>query len=222
MPPRLTQLTAQPFFRPPTEELRYLPECPTQLRGTNRLAWVAIQHGADAREGSLNVLDLVTLENRNYPLPGRPGFFVETAEAGVLLIGIERRLVLFDLASASIIATLAELPDDPRVIINDGIAVPDGVIFGTKHLEFSQPVAALYHYGTELRAIRGGQTCSNGKYFYGDRLIDIDSQPKTITEYRYHRDGPLERLRLIAEPDRLPAFPDGLRATPDGSCIVVA
>ena len=33
---------------------------------------VAIQHGSEAREGSLNVLGLRTLENRTYPLPGRP------------------------------------------------------------------------------------------------------------------------------------------------------
>src|SRR4051794_22573469 len=139
MPPRLV---AQPFYRPPSDELRYLPECPTQLRGTNRLGWVAIQHGPDVRHGSFNVLDLITLENRSYPLPGRPGFFVETVDAGVLLIGLERRLVLFDLASGVVTKTLAELPDDPRVIINDGIAVPGGVIFGAKHLEFNQPVAA--------------------------------------------------------------------------------
>jgi sugar lactone lactonase YvrE len=223
MPPRrIAQQIAQPFYRPPTDELRYLPECPTQLRRTNLLGWVAIQHGPDVEHGSFNVLDLVTLENRNYPLPGRPGFFVETANAGVLLIGLERRLVLFDLATGEVTKTLAELPDDPRVIINDGTAVPDGVIFGTKHLEFKLPIAAIYHYGTTLREIQGGQTCSNGKYFHGDRLIDVDTQPKTITEYRYHPDGALERLRLITEPERLPTFPDGLRPTPDGSCIVVA
>jgi sugar lactone lactonase YvrE len=215
------RLTARPFFRPPTAELRHLPECPRQLRdGT--LGWIAIQHGPDAREGSFNVLDLATLENRTYPLPGRPGFFVETAEPDVLLIGLERRLVLFDRRSASVTRTLAELPEDPRVIINDGIAVPDGVIFGTKHLLFNRPIAALYHYGSELRELIGGQTCSNGKYFHDGLLIDVDTQPKTITEYRYRSDGPLEKLRLIVAPERLPSLPDGLRATPDGECIVVA
>src|SRR5204862_2432660 len=111
---------------------------------------------------------------------------------------------LYDLASAQITGTLANLPDDPRVIINDGIAVPDGVIFGTKHLEFNQPVAALYHYGRKLREIQGGQICSNGKYFHDGLLIDIDTQPKTITEYRYDKEGPLERLRLIRPPESLP------------------
>lgn len=218
-----SQTEARPFFRPPTEELRYLPECPTQLRGRNLLAWVAIQHGADAPSGSLNLLDLDTLHNRTCLLPGRPGFFAETADPNILTVGMERRLVHFDIAAGEIVSTLAHLPEDPHVIINDGIAVTDGVIFGTKHLAFSQPLASLYHYdGKTLRELRGGQTCSNGKYFHDDILIDIDTQPKTITEYRYHSDRALEFIRLIAPPARLPAFPDGLRPTGDGRSIVVA
>src|SRR6185312_11887327 len=125
-------------------------------------------------------------------------------------------------AARSTTRTLAELPDDPRVIINDGTRVPDGVIFGTKDLKFGQPIAALYHYGGELRELLGGQTCSNGKYFNDGLLIDIDTKPKTITEYRYHAAAPLEKMRLVRPPSDLPALPDGLRPTPDGSCIVVA
>jgi sugar lactone lactonase YvrE len=216
------RIEARPFYRPPTDELRYLPECPLQLRGTNRLGWVTIQHGPGADHGSLNVLDLATLENRAYPMPGRPGFFAETAEPGILIVGLERRLVHFDLVTGTVLETLAELPEDPRVIINDGIAVPDGVIFGTKHLEFKLPIAALYHYGGTLRELRGGQICSNGKYFHDGMLIDIDTQPKTITEYRYHHDSPLEMVRLIKPPECLPSLPDGMRATGDGKCVVVA
>ena len=163
MPP---QTLARPFFRPPTEELRYLPECPRQLPGTDLLAWIAIQHGAGSRHGSLNLLDVNTLHHRSHLLPGRPGFFAETADPLILILGMDRSLVLFDLDKGEITGTLAQLPDDERVIINDGLAVPDGVIFGTKHLEFSQPIAALYHYGTVLRELRGGQVCSNGKYFH--------------------------------------------------------
>jgi len=71
----LSRTVAHPFFRPSSAELRYLPECPLHLRGSNLLAWVAIQHGADTLSGSLNVLDLASLQNQSYPLPGRPGFF---------------------------------------------------------------------------------------------------------------------------------------------------
>jgi sugar lactone lactonase YvrE len=215
------RIQAHPFFHPATPELRYLPECPRVIG--NSLFWVSIQYGADQPRGGLNVLDLATGENRHHPLPGRPGFFAETAEAALLVIGLERRLVLYDLARAQIIETLATLPDDERVIINDGIAIPGGLIFGTKHLQFSLPIAALYHYDNatrELRELRGGQICSNGKFFHRDTLVDIDTQPKTITEYRY--DGGLHPLRLIADPASLPALPDGLRPGRGGTSIIVA
>jgi sugar lactone lactonase YvrE len=169
------------------------------------------------------VLDLGSRENVHHPLPGRPGFFAETATPGVLLIGLERRLVLYDLNRRAVTETLAHIPEDPRVIINDGLAIPGGAIFGTKDLKFSQPIAALYHYDNATRQVRellGRQTCSNGKYLHDGLLVDIDTQPKTITEYRY--DGALHRLRLIAPPESLPALPDGMRPMPGGKSVVVA
>ena len=199
------RVQAQPFFRPALEEQRYLPECPLVIGGS--LVWISIQYAADRPQGGINILDLASRENVHHPLPGRPGFFAKTADPGVLLIGLERRLILYDLNAGAITETLAHIPEDPRVIINDGIAVPGGVIFGTKHLEFSQPVAALYHYDHATRSVRellGGQTCSNGKYLHDGLLVDIDSQPKTITEYRY--DGALHTVRLIAPPESLPRW----------------
>jgi len=215
------RVQAQPFFRPDLEEQRYLPECPRVIGES--LVWISIQYAADRPQGGINVLDLFSRENVHHPLPGRPGFFVTTQDASVLLIGLERRLILYDLNAGAITETLAHIPEDPRVIINDGIAIPGGVIFGTKHLEFSQPVAALYHYDHATRGVRelrGGQTCSNGKYLHDGLLVDIDSQPKTITEYRY--DGDLQPLRLIAPPESLPALPDGLRPMPGGKSVIVA
>jgi sugar lactone lactonase YvrE len=215
------RVEAVPFFRPALEEHRYLPECPFVIGES--LVWISIQYAKDRPQGGINVLDLATRENVHHPLPARPGFFAETAVPGVLLVGLERRLVLYDLNRRAITETLAHIPDDPRVIINDGIAIPGGAIFGTKHLEFSEPVAALYHYDEATRQVRellGGQVCSNGKYLHDGILVDIDTKPKTITEYRY--DGDLHRLRLIAPPDSLPALPDGLRPMPGGQSVVVA
>ena len=187
------------------------------------LYWVSIQYAREEPRGGLNVLDLETGRNVHHPLPGRPGFFAETAEAGVLVIGLERRLVLFDVPRAEITATLAQIPEDERVIINDGIAIPGGLIFGTKHLSFNLPVAALYHYDNatrEIRELRGGQICSNGKFLHDGLLVDIDTQPKTITEYGY--DGGLHPLRLITPPGALPSLPYGLRPMGGGKSIVVA
>ena len=71
------------------------------------------------------------------------------------------------------------------------------------------------------------QICSNGKFFQpgedGPTIIDIDSDPKTITRYRFDRDftKPAESS-LVVEPESMEAFPDGLRPTADGSSIVVA
>src|SRR5260370_21648918 len=125
------RVEAVPFFRPALEEQRYLPECPFVIGES--LLWVSIQYAKDRPQGGLNVLDLATRENIHHPLPGRPGFFTETADPALLLVGLERRLVLYDLNRRAITETLAHIPDDPRVIITDGIPVPAGVIFATKH-----------------------------------------------------------------------------------------
>lgn len=229
--------TARPLFVPDSEELRFLPEGPHVLRnfpGAPSLGWVAIQHGSDLKQGSLNVLDLATGVNRSVPLPGRPGFFVETTRPGVVLVGLERRLVLVDLQTGAIEETGAALPEDERIVINDGAAVEGGVLFGTKHLEFNQAIAALYFFDPVSRVIRtvlGGQTCSNGKVLIaegdGPVLYDIDSTPKLLSRHRL--DAGLERVvesSAVIAPEALPAFPDGMRQAPasveDGDSVVVA
>lgn len=230
----MKQFTAEPLFQPDNEELRFLPEGPRMLRNfpsaTPVLGWVAIQHSADRRDGSLNLLALATRTNKSLPLPGRPGFFVETTEPGVLVVGLERRLVMLDAGTGKVTETGIEVSEDERVIINDGIAIPGGLLFGTKHLEFNQPIAAVYHFDAATRKLRtliGSQLCSNGKFFKPgtDRatLIDIDSIPKTITRYEF--DAALSKIlkqSLVKPPGSLPAIPDGLRPTPDGTSIVVA
>jgi sugar lactone lactonase YvrE len=228
---------AEPFFDPLVEALRYLPECPRLLwnhlpgaGGVKKLGWVGIQHASDSVCGSLNILDLTTLANQTIPLPGRPGFFVETTQPGVVLVGLERRLVFCDLATGQVEETGILITDDPRVIINDGLSIAGGVLFGTKHLEFTKPIAALYFFDPftrNVRTIMAGQTCSNGKFFRRDvagvTLIDVDSTPKAINRYRF--DEKLERLldhALVASADSLPGFPDGLLPSPDGLSIIVA
>jgi sugar lactone lactonase YvrE len=198
--------------------------------GTPVVGWVGIQHGVERRTGSVNLLNLATGRNTSFPLPGRPGFFAETEQPGVVLIGLERRLVLFDLLAARLIETGVSLPEDERVIINDGMAIAGGLLFGTKDLKFREPIAALYHFDAErkeLTQLVAGEICSNGKHLVRDAagavLIEIDSLPKTITRYRL--DAGLRRVleqSLVVEPALLPAIPDGLRATPDGAAIVVA
>jgi len=231
MPP---EYTATVLFDPQSEELRFLPECPRALQNYQgngkQLGWVAIQHGADVNHGSINVLDLDTLTNRQFDLNGRPGFFCETTQPGVVVIGLERRLMLFDLMSGNEGKTLCLIDCRDDVIINDGLAVEGGVLFGTKHLKFNEPVGAVYFWDSasrEVHMVFDKQFCSNGKFFQriGDSavLIDIDSIPKTIS--RYVLDLNLKHVlgkSLVVEPDALPALPDGLRPAPDGESVVVA
>lgn len=225
---RVSQFIAQPLFAPATEALRHLPECPRVLRHSpNQLAWIAIQYAPDSTVGSLNVLNLDTLENREYPLPARPGFFAETTAPGVLLVGLERRLVLFDLNSGQLRETGLTVTTDERVIINDGVAAPGGALFGTKHLEFNQPIAKVYFFDAAAHTVRevfGGQTCSNGKFYRpaNHTLVDIDSIPRTLTEYSFDYDWHVTAKRLIADPASLPAIPDGLRPCPANETVIVA
>jgi sugar lactone lactonase YvrE len=116
------------------------------------------------------------------------------------------------------------------VIINDGLAVDGGVLFGTKDLEFNRPIAALYFFDfatQRIHTVLGGQICSNGKFLRRDAegvmLIDIDSTPKTITRYRL--DAKLERVlhqSPITPARSLPGLPDGMRPSPGGESAVVA
>ena len=215
--------------------MRFLPEGPRVLQNypgasSTLLGWVAIQHAADRPVGSLNVLDLATGQNRSVQLNGRPGFFAETTKPGIVLVGLERRLVLCNLLTGAVEETGIVATDDERVIINDGLAVEGGVLFGTKHLEFELPIAGLYYFDSATRGVHlvlGGQICSNGKVLMRDRdgatLVDIDSRPKSVGRFRL--DPTLKAVldqRLLVTPESLPGFPDGLRLAPDGRSVVVA
>ena len=228
MPP--PRYIAKPFYAPPSEALRFLPEGPRLLQnhpdGKGLLGWVAIQHASDLLEGSINVLNLASLKNHSIPLPGRPGFFCETQRPGIVLVGMERTLIYCNLLTGAIEETGIIVTADERVIINDGLAVEGGLLFGTKHLEFNQAIAALHHFNSatgKVSTVLDGQTCSNGKFLKGTMLIDIDSTPKTIT--RYHLDDDLTQVldrSVLIDPAALPAFPDGMRPSPDGKSVIVA
>ena len=222
----------KPFFEPNTEALRFLPEGPRVLQnfsqgGDPLLGWVAIQHTADVLRGSLNVLNLTTRTNQTFNLPGSPGFFAESTREGVVIVGLDRRFVLLDLTNGEVSETGITVTEDTRLLINDGIPIPGGLLFGTKH---SDNIAALYRFDCETRQVIelvDKQTCSNGKFFQADdngpTIIDIDSDPKTITNYRFNPTftEPVASSLIVA-PESLQAFPDGLRQSADGLSIVVA
>ena len=230
----MREYNCRPFYEPESEELKFLPEGPRVLQNFGDaeplLGWVAIQYGVDKLHGSFNLLNLETRANQTFELPGRPGFFAETSQSGTVVVGIERRFVLLNLATGRVEETGIDVTGDERVAINDGIPIPGGLLFGTKHLEFTQEIAALYRYDCESRRITqlvGKQICSNGKFFQngleGPTVIDIDSPPKTISRYLFDRAfETIVEQSLVVPPESLPAQPDGMRPGPDGSSIVVA
>jgi sugar lactone lactonase YvrE len=221
---------ATPFYTPASAGLRFLPEGPRVLQNYPTLepllGWVAIQESFEKPEGSVNLLNLRTEENETHPLPGRAGFFAETSRPGVVAVGLERALVLYDLRARACTGTPFPVTTDERVVINDGLAVDGGLLFGTKHTTFKEPVACMYFFEAATRTLHtldNRQICANGKFLTGGGLVDIDSFKKTLDYYPFDRANfRLGERRIIADFRDTPLFPDGLRPSPDGESVIVA
>lgn len=223
--------TAVPLFRPAGEGLRFLPEGPLPL-GPGRAAWVAIQHGADATDGSLNLLDLRSGDHRSVSLPGRPGFAARTSRDDLFLIGLDQEIVLVDLGTATpnVIPTGLRVRDDGPTLINDGIATPFGIVFGTKDPQFKDPIAGLYllrQSDGRLIKLAGGKTCSNGKAAVRDEqgwvLFTVDTAPRTVTRYRLDvESGRVRDEQVWLDLCHEAHYPDGLRLAPTGDRVAMA
>lgn len=219
-----------PFYRPETPALRFLPEGPRAMRNypfpDPLLGWVAIQESFTELRGSVNLLNLRTRENDIHPLPGRAGFFAETDRPGVVVVGLERDLVLYDLRERKPLGPPFPVSADPRVVINDGLAVEGGLLFGTKHVTFQERIACMYFFESaarRLHVLHAAQICANGKFLAGGGIVDIDSPNKTLDYYSFDRSNcALGERRIIADFRDTPLFPDGLRPSPDGESVIVA
>ena len=221
---------AELLFRPEDQRLRYLPEGPCAC-GRNRLSWVAIQHGPAAKFGSLNVLDTRTRTNQTIDLAGRPGFAFPTRLPTTWVIGLERQLGLLNVQTDSWTVLVDGIDDDVEdTIINDGVVFSEGVVFGTKHLEFTDKRAGLYLWrrnDQKLIRLRNDQICSNGKVVFAGNegwiLLDIDSPTQTIVSYLLDADrGRLGASRIVVDLRGAVDFPDGMIVTPDGQSVIVA
>ena len=226
----MREFSTEVLFRPETEQLRFLPEGPYP-NGENGLSWVAIQHGATAKTGSLNLFDFTAGTNQSIDLPGRPGFAFPTDRDGVFVTGMERQVGLFDTNSSSF-KPLGD-PVESHVagtVINDAVVFPGGLIFGCKDLNFAEAKAGLYLWRrSDWRTIRlrNDQTCSNGKIVFGDgervTLLDIDTPTKTVVRYELDvTDGRLSPPEIVIDLRNGKEFPDGMIATPDGASVIIA
>lgn len=228
----MTPTDAEVLFRPEDAADRFLPEGPRPIRldGRDALLWVNITTGPDSTSGALYVRFWDDGETETWRLPGRPGFVAPTDRPGVVFVGMDKQVGMFDL-DAGTWTRLATIPDDnPRTMINDGEVVPGGraVVFGTKDVKFTDPIAGLYLYTLDddvVSLLAPGQTCSNGKVFarYGGELVlfDIDTPTKTVVRYRLDMGGRVAAADGVALDLRgEPGFPDGMRDGGDGTVIV--
>ncbi len=223
-------LGTQLLFCPPQPELRFLPEGPYPL-GSGRFSWVAIQHGSDATNGSLCLFDITNEQHQSFNLSGRPGFAFPCDHADKFVIGMERELGIFDIQQNSWTPFAAGI--DAAVngtIVNDGVVFEEGLIFGSKDLQFAEKKAGLYFWRAtdrQLFELRDDQICSNGKIVVreddGWRLFDIDTPTQCVVSYRLNTEqGALSDERVVVDLKHLDMFPDGMVLTPDGQSLVVA
>ena len=223
-------LEATPLNIPDSDELRFLPEGPYAI-GPDRFSWVGIQHGANATHGSLNQYDLVSGQNTSIDLPGRPGFAFPCKTENRFVVGCERSLGFIDVVSGQWEAFREGIDEDVTgTIINDGLAVGDNLIFGTKDLEFKTKKAGLYLYrgsDEELIRLRDDQICSNGKAILNADgtpfLLDIDSPTRQIVRYPLDiAAGRIAAREVVLDLTEDPAVPDGAILTPDGTGLIVS
>ena len=221
---------ATPLSFSQSDELRFLPEGPYQI-APGKFSWVGIQHGADSRIGSLNRYDLATGTNESLELPGRPGFAFPCETGNRFVIGCERSLGYFDVDSGQWEPFLDGVDDDvDGTIINDGLAINNNLIFGTKDLEFATKKAGLYLYrgnDKQLIRLRDDQICSNGKAILVDdgglALIDIDSPTRCVVRYAIDIEaGTLSEPSVVLDLTEDPGVPDGAILTPDGAGLIVS
>jgi len=223
---------AQPLSLPDTAALRFLPEGPIPLNNRGSFSWVGIQHGLKSHTGSINVLNLETMENLSHQLPGRPGFAIPCETENRFVVGMDRELGFFDLSDGSWTPFCEGVDADvDNTIINDGWAFEDNLIFGTKDLSFSEKKAGLYLYRNrdkQLIRLRDDQVCSNGKAIRRAAdgslmLIDIDSPTRRIVQYPLDIDGGrLGEPEVLIQFEGEAAVPDGAVLTPDLKGLVVA
>ncbi len=212
------------------QRLEFLPEGPFDL-GNGRFSWVGIQHGAAARFGSLNIFETSSGANASYNLPGRPGFQRPTSHPNQFLVGAERELGIFDIATGNWAPICTGVDANvENTIINDATTWQDNVIFGCKDLEFKTKKAGLYLYrgrDKKLIQLRGDQICSNGKAVIEEpngrlSLLDIDTPTRKVVRYELDIDaGKVSEAVTAVDLASATGFPDGMVLSPDGkSCIV--
>ncbi len=215
---------------PGSEALRFLPEGPYPV-DSDRFSWVAIQHGAGATHGSLNIYDFRTASNQSFDLPGRPGFAFPT-DRGNFVVGCERSVGIFSPSKGTWVPFIQGVDSNVSgTIINDGLVWEGNLLFGTKDLEFKTKKAGLYLWrrrDRQLIQLRDDQICSNGKVVLPREdgavdLLDIDTPTRKVVAYRLDIEGGrIDSGRVALDLSDQVGFPDGMTVTLDGKSLIIS
>ncbi|MFN6302411.1 MAG: SMP-30/gluconolactonase/LRE family protein [Planctomycetota bacterium] len=215
---------------PGSEALRFLPEGPYPV-DSDRFSWVAIQHGAGATHGSLNIYDFRTASNQSFDLPGRPGFAFPT-DRGNFVVGCERSVGIFSPSKGTWEPFIQGVDSNVSgTIINDGLVWEGNLLFGTKDLEFKTKKAGLYLWrrrDRQLIQLRDDQICSNGKVVLPREdgavdLLDIDTPTRKVVAYRLDIEGGrIDSGRVALDLSDQVGFPDGMTMTLDGKSLIIS
>ena len=215
---------------PGSEALRFLPEGPYPV-DSDRFSWVAIQHGAGATHGSLNIYDFRTASNHSFDLPGRPGFAFPT-DRGNFVVGCERSVGIFSPSKGTWEPFIQGVDSNVSgTIINDGLVWEGNLLFGTKDLEFKTKKAGLYLWrrsDRNLIQLRDDQICSNGKVVLPREdgavdLLDIDTPTRKVVAYRLDIEGGrIDSGRVALDLSDQVGFPDGMTVTLDGKSLIIS
>ena len=215
---------------PGSEALRFLPEGPYPV-DSDRFSWVAIQHGAGATDGSLNIYDFRTASNQSFDLPGRPGFAFPT-DRGNFVVGCERSVGIFSPSKGTWEPFIQGVDSNVSgTIINDGLVWEGNLLFGTKDLEFKTKKAGLYLWrrrDRQLIQLRDDQICSNGKVVLPREdgavdLLDIDTPTRKVVAYRLDIEGGrIDSGRVALDLSDQVGFPDGMTMTLDGKSLIIS
>ena len=215
---------------PGSEALRFLPEGPYPV-DSDRFSWVAIQHGAGATDGSLNIYDFRTASNQSFDLPGRPGFAFPT-DRGNFVVGCERSVGIFSPSKGTWEPFIQGVDSNVSgTIINDGLVWEGNLLFGTKDLEFKTKKAGLYLWrrsDRNLIQLRDDQICSNGKVVLPREdgavdLLDIDTPTRKVVAYRLDIEGGrIDSGRVALDLSDQVGFPDGMTVTLDGKSLIIS
>jgi len=183
----------------------------------------------DIQESLLWQHDPATGLERQWPLPQRVGSFVLTDAPGVLILGLAKKIVLFDTHTGTLQPLADVEPDNPTTRVNDGRADRFGnYVFGTMHEGGPEPTGSFYRFtpmGVLQRLALPNIAIANSIAFSPDgaTMYWCDTESRRIHACDYDgQTGEVTNIRVFADlRDADNAADAGAthKGSPDGSTV---